>query len=939
MLKNLSIQRKLLLIAAGPILAIVALAALSILGDLGDSSDASDRERRAEMIEANGSLFNALRAEAVANQIAVATGNEDVADFRNATDAAISVWGARAAEFGSIDTSGLILDVADIDAHRLDVAPQYSSNGAGAERVYLSDIDLLTRLAAFDGAVAASADGDNGARIRQAGELSSVAFHAADLQLLGVWATYATEAPRVPIADRVAAAIISTGSYNERAEANVVIGDVPEDYSNQLNRFASLESGDAVTVTSEAWIEASEARAQLLHNTRSAVAADATAIAAETSSSARSSMRNTALLALVGLLAGVILAVVIGRALSAGLRRVRDDAMDLAENDMPRLVGALTGGTMITADELRGGEETIDPGADEFGEIATGLRAVRQSATGFLGEVGQLQDGVADTFVNLARRNQALVDRQLEAIDELEAREHDADRLAQMYRVDHLATRMRRNAESLLVVAGKQTPQRRGPAVSLREVVRVAIGEVEDYRRIIPIALDDLEIAGHVAQDLAHLLAELMENGTQHSAPGTAVDVLGGFEADGDYTVKVVDRGTGLTEAQLAEHNGLLADPPTSTFDLPRALGLTVVARLADRLGVSVELSGAADGGTTAAVAIPASVIENWSKSAEAAAPHFTALSEQPPVSQDATSDPEEPQVVELEGSSDVAIAEEGASESPFSDIESLMPDVPAHDAPTVGEDVVPQPIEAVEPETPTTVEVVDPVTPVAEQAPPPFVPEGVEDEPEIFELGDVSQSPDVFSASDFGLDDLDDLELPSLGAEAIESPAQSGPEPDVLAPPPVPGVPEELPSLIDESEILETFSAEATAEIAETTAPEPTQVIAPTPAPTVSDTVVPEVHQPPVAEPAPTYAPAPEPAMAVSGAAPQPDAPPAEANVTSAGLIRRVRTENAAAGESLDDVRTAPSKRSPEQVKSMLSRYKTGLEKGRGTIEQDGES
>ena len=129
----------------------------------------------------------------------------------------------------------------------------------------------------------------------------------------------------------------------------------------------------------------------------------------------------------------------------------------------------------------------------------------------------------SDTFVNLARRNQSLLDRQLEAIDTLEAEERDSDRLSVMYRVDHLATRMRRNAESLLVLADAKTPERHSPSVEISEVIRVAIGEVEDYRRIVPISIDDLSIPGHRAQDVAHLLAELMENATQQSPPGTCL--------------------------------------------------------------------------------------------------------------------------------------------------------------------------------------------------------------------------------------------------------------------------------------------------------------------------------------------------------------------------------------------------------------------------------
>ena len=318
------------------------------------------------------------------------------------------------------------------------------------------------------------------------------------------------------------------------------------------------------------------------------------------------------LLALVG---GLGAAFFVTRGIIESLTQLRDEASNIAASDLPRLGDSLTTGTSFSGSAYD--REALDLGDNEFGEVAASLTSVREGASAVGDRASALQSGIADTFVNLARRNQALVDRQLEAIDVLEAEERDSDRLSLMYRVDHLATRMRRNAESLLVLADAKAPERHSPAVELREVLRVAMGEVEDYRRIVPISLDDLHVAGPKAQDLAHLLAELMENAAQHSPPGTAVDVTGAFDAaSGGYLITVLDHGTGVEPAQLTALNELLQRPPTSTLTISHSIGLQVVSRLAHSLGIHVALAHAADGGLSATVSIPSTVIAEWAHAA-----------------------------------------------------------------------------------------------------------------------------------------------------------------------------------------------------------------------------------------------------------------------------------------------------------------------------------
>ncbi|NIR40100.1 MAG: sensor histidine kinase, partial [Actinobacteria bacterium] len=168
---------------------------------------------------------------------------------------------------------------------------------------------------------------------------------------------------------------------------------------------------------------------------------------------------------------------------------------------------------------------------------------------------------------------------------------------------------MRRNAESLLVLAGAEPTRRRGRPVEIEDVMRVAMGEIEDYSRIRLVSVDGATVAGSVAVDLAHLLSELMENATQFSPPEFMVDVVGALDETGVYRLTLTDRGIGMSPEQLQTANETLAEPPIVGLDLSRSLGFTVVSRLAHRLGITVTLLAGTDGGVSAMVSIPAEMI------------------------------------------------------------------------------------------------------------------------------------------------------------------------------------------------------------------------------------------------------------------------------------------------------------------------------------------
>ncbi len=234
-----------------------------------------------------------------------------------------------------------------------------------------------------------------------------------------------------------------------------------------------------------------------------------------------------------------------------------------------------------------------------------------------------LRKGMGDLFVNLARRNQSLLERQLELLDELERNEHDPAALDALFKLDHMATRMRRNAESLLVLSGAEQPRQWQQPIGLLDVVRSASAEIADFPRVDLVGVDDqLAVSGRAVADLAHLLAELLENATSFSPPDAAVVVSGANTAQG-FAVAISDQGIGMPPEQIAEANQLLAKPPVVGLALSRALGFHVVASLAARHGIKVELRPGAPIGLVALVTLPAAILEREA-APEATPPVFT---------------------------------------------------------------------------------------------------------------------------------------------------------------------------------------------------------------------------------------------------------------------------------------------------------------------------
>ncbi|MEU6023904.1 nitrate- and nitrite sensing domain-containing protein [Micromonospora sp. NPDC047134] len=319
-------------------------------------------------------------------------------------------------------------------------------------------------------------------------------------------------------------------------------------------------------------------------------------------------------LVLLTLIIAVTLAVVLARSLNHSLRRLREGALSVANHDLPEAVRRLQGmGNVSDGSVEEIVREVRDPirldNRDEVGQVASAFNVVHREAVRVAAEQAALRSSVSAMFLNLARRSQTLVDRMIGELDAIERGEEDPKRLAQLFELDHLATRMRRNDENLLVLAGADSAVPRREDALLVDVLRAAQSEVELYNRIEFGTVDtDVSVAAHAVNDVVRLVAELLDNATRFSPPNTTV-VADGRRIRDYVLIQIEDRGLGLTDEQLDTLNRRLAAPSTVDVAAFRLMGLAVVSRLAARYSIRVELRRNVEGGTVAQITLPAATV------------------------------------------------------------------------------------------------------------------------------------------------------------------------------------------------------------------------------------------------------------------------------------------------------------------------------------------
>jgi Nitrate and nitrite sensing/HAMP domain len=624
------------------------------------------------------------------------------------------------------------------------------------------------------------------------------------------------------------------------------------------------------------WLAASTTQIELLRTVESRLLDGVIDQSSELSSSAQRRALRDALLIAIILAVALLALLVVARSMARPLQRLRAGALEIAEHRLPRAVERLR--TTETGDlDVR-----VEPlgirSRDEIGQVAQAVDEIQEVAVRLATEQAALRRSIGDMFTNLARRSQTLIDRQLELIDDLERNEADPETLEHLFRLDHLATRMRRNAEDLIVLSGADPGRHWAQRMTLVDVVRAAAAEVEEYQRVEFLPLADLEVAGHASVDVIHLLAEIIENATVFSPPNTKVQIAGQSVPHG-YVIEIEDRGLGMSDEELIQANERLANPPEIDFALSRVLGLYVVGRLAQRHGIKVQLRHSWYGGVTALALLPHTLLL-WPKEpaaiTEPAAGAAAGRAELPPPGRSA--EPAAPRSGDhlpiFEAARSDWFATEAAEPPPLQhrqrqaaaggDGDGAAP--PAAGSAPDGRTEEPRPYR--------------PVHARADDQPVPYRRPPAARSPE-------DPSPYVTEPSRAGSE-----EPPAYRpAHALAE------EPLPTRRPPVPRADEPPPQLDEPS-------------------PRPPEPAGPAPEPAWA-----------AAEPPPAPAPAP--------------APPAGATtgprLTQAGLPRRVPRANLAPGmvtsqeAAAGGPEPAPSSgRTPEEVRSMLSSYRTGLERGR---------
>ena len=622
MLKNLKVRTKLAIALAVPLLALIIVGTLGVRDRRLQATDARANKQLTELLAARIELSHQLQVE----RVWLSTNGTNAVAAREKLIANRGVAVAARAEFdhrglvvhGTSSAIGAALDDAARQLTDLDGARAAAEQGNGTAAA-LGNYD--TTLAALDKVTIEVSRATTGAAQRELVSLGqmnsvkgSVAAIAAKTTALITTPGAAPQLDGVRLlqvsADEQQKAFLANASDAVRADFEAQTSAAGyQDSLTQLHRMLSTGADHAIPTDMVAWLNAVVTQLTGLRHVEAVIANDAGAAAATAESNASTRARDFAVIVGAAVLASLLLASLVARSIAKPLGRLTRAANALATERLPALVEQLRNPDDGAA--LAPLVEIPVESKDEIGQLARALNSIQGTTRVVADEqAALLRKGIGDIFVNLARRNQTLLDRQIAFIDHLEAAEENPDQLQNLFRLDHLSTRMRRNAESLLVLAGAEPPRRRGRPVELADVVRVAVGEVEHFSRIRLLSMQETTVSGGVAVDLAHLLSELMENATQFSPPETSVDVDGHRTADGDYIVTITDQGIGMNVDQLVAANQTIERPPHVGLSTLRALGYTVVGKLAQRHDLVVRMTSPPTGGVIATVLLPASVTD-----------------------------------------------------------------------------------------------------------------------------------------------------------------------------------------------------------------------------------------------------------------------------------------------------------------------------------------
>ncbi|MDH6548469.1 signal transduction histidine kinase [Streptomyces sp. SAI-041] len=642
-LRNWRISTRLVSLLALPVVAATSLGALRINDSMDDIQQLDNMKLLTEMTKQATELAAALQEERDQSAGPLAhnstASNITVKGFRDKTDRAATNF-INAAE--DIDTSskdgnlqgvrdslvGLVRDLDTLSKIRSDA---YETQGNATQTVE-SYHRLITHLLDLSQDMAeATSNPDMIQRTRALAAFSSAKEYASIQRAILAAALPAnnTSLGRLTENDRLYAQGALESEESELNSFRSIYGDDGaeellkpiEDGSSTIeaaDQYAGRAFGrpeglaDLDRRSYKDWVDDSSTKIQQMGNIEHTLLEDMEQKARELRSATERDAIIAGALILIVLGVSLVGAFVVARSMIRSLRRLQETATKVAQDRLPELVKQLSESDPQDVDTSV--ESVGVHSRDEIGRVAAAFDDVHREAVRLAAEQALLRGNVNAMFTNLSRRSQGLIQRQLSLISELESREADPDQLSSLFKLDHLATRMRRNGENLLVLAGEEPGRRWTRPVPLVDVLRAAASEVEQYERIELAAVPTTEVAGRVVNDLVHLLAELLENATSFSSPQTKVKVTGHALPDGRVLIEIHDTGIGLSPEDLAAINERLASPPTVDVSVSRRMGLFVVGRLSQRHGIRIQLRPSDSGGTTALVMLPVDVAQGGKK-------------------------------------------------------------------------------------------------------------------------------------------------------------------------------------------------------------------------------------------------------------------------------------------------------------------------------------
>ncbi|MGA4991139.1 nitrate- and nitrite sensing domain-containing protein [Nonomuraea bangladeshensis] len=606
----------------------VLLAGIQLADAIGTSAEYRRLTQVAELVQKVGALNHELAKERTLTAWAVATGNRagrtlQLKNQRQATDKVKAQVETAAKAIDDSHTSRVREGVAEM-SRWLEGLDSLRTSMVGNVPPQASIRTYTTMIGIFSSIQAGLADGVNDDRLQRdiasLGSLQSMKEEVSRQQIMLIVALAERKLDGEALTeflgswDKQQAAL---ASFEAEASAEELKAYQQGIRGQQIDRADAMRQralaqmreynklGDLDVTTSRdlsLWYDSTTATANAMRKVEDDLA---TKIVTRTRELSDSEQRNAIIsgaMILVLLLLVLVITTRVAGSLVRPLRRLRAEALQVATTRLPETVRVLReSGESAQVPEVPSiGINT----RDEIGEVARAFDEVHREAIRLAGDEAKLRANVNSMFVNLSRRSQTLVERQLQLIEGLEQGEEDEQRLANLFRLDHLATRMRRNSENLLVLAGQEAARKWSEPVPLVDIARASLSEVENYERVqISIASSTL-IVGPAVTDAVHLLAELIENAISFSPRESKVTVTS-TPAEGGVLVTINDQGIGMSQDELGEANWRLANPPVVDVSVSRRMGLFVVGRLALRHGIRVQLSQRENGGLSALVMMP----------------------------------------------------------------------------------------------------------------------------------------------------------------------------------------------------------------------------------------------------------------------------------------------------------------------------------------------